>query len=107
MAFLSRRLPSTHALGLRTLKILAADPVDVSCGTTFSQAGHKLIEKVMKGPELLTVISQYDGLVVRSGVKVTREIIEAGKGRLKVIGRAGAGLVHTQLLFPFSPFCPL
>ena len=91
MAFLSRRLPLAHSLGLRTLKILAADPVDASCGRTFAEAGHKLIEKKMKEPELLSVISQYDGLVVRSGVKVTREIIEAGKGRLKVIGRAGAG----------------
>jgi len=103
-------LTVTHSLGLRTLKILAADPVDVSCGRTFAEAGHKLIEKKMKEPELLSVISQYDGLVVRSGVKVTREIIEAGKGRLKVIGRAGAGYVcitPTSSLFEPLPLAGL
>lgn len=91
MSFLTRRLPRAHALGLRSLKILAADPLDSSCSAIFSKAGHELTEKVMKEPELQSVISQYDGLVVRSGVKVTREIIEASKGRLKVIGRAGVG----------------
>jgi D-3-phosphoglycerate dehydrogenase len=39
---------------------------------------------------LMEKISDYDALIVRSGTKVTREIIE--KSNLKVIGRAGAGL---------------
>lgn len=97
MSFLTRRLPKAHALGLRSLKILAADPLDSSCSAIFSKAGHELTEKVMKEPELQSVISQYDGLVVRSGVKVTREIIEASKGRLKVIGRAGVGVDNIDL----------
>jgi D-3-phosphoglycerate dehydrogenase len=43
-------------------------------------------------PEQLTkIVSKYDALIVRSRTKVTKEIIEAGR-RLKVIGRAGAGL---------------
>lgn len=33
----------------------------------------------------------YDGLIVRSDTKVTAEVINAGN-RLKVIGRAGAGV---------------
>jgi len=45
----------------------------------------------MNASELLAAISGYDGLVVRSGVKVSAEIIKAGAPRLKVIGRAGAG----------------
>src|SRR4030066_1909035 len=41
---------------------------------------------------LVTDISQFDALIVRSATKVTREVIEAGaKGKLKVIGRAGVG----------------
>ena len=41
--------------------------------------------------ELLEAIGEYDALIVRSGTKVTAEIIAAGK-RLKLIGRAGIGV---------------
>ena len=41
--------------------------------------------------ELKKVICDYDGLIVRSGTKVTKEIIAAAK-KLKIIGRAGVGL---------------
>jgi len=41
--------------------------------------------------ELKERIADYDALVVRSGTKVTKEIVEAGT-RLKVIGRAGVGV---------------
>lgn len=34
----------------------------------------------------------YDALIVRSGTQVTKEIIEAGMGNLKLIGRAGVGV---------------
>ncbi len=41
--------------------------------------------------EILARIAQYDALMVRSGTKVTRDIIEAGVN-LKIIGRAGVGV---------------
>lgn len=41
--------------------------------------------------ELVTAISEYDALIVRSRTKVTKEVIAAAR-RLKVIGRAGTGL---------------
>ena len=41
--------------------------------------------------ELKKNIHVYDGLIVRSATKATKEIIEAGKN-LKIIGRAGAGV---------------
>ncbi len=41
--------------------------------------------------EIVKIISEYDGIVVRSATKVTKKIIEAAKN-LKVIGRAGAGV---------------
>lgn len=40
--------------------------------------------------ELLEIISQYDGIIVRSATKITSEVIDAGK-KLKVIVRAGTG----------------
>ena len=41
--------------------------------------------------EIIKIIHEYDGMVVRSATKVTKNIMEAAKN-LKVIGRAGAGV---------------
>jgi len=41
--------------------------------------------------EIIKIISEYDGMIVRSATKVTKNIILAAK-KLKVIGRAGAGV---------------
>jgi D-3-phosphoglycerate dehydrogenase len=46
--------------------------------------------------ELLKVIPDYDGLIVRGRTKVTASVIEAGS-RLKVIGRAGVGVDNIDL----------
>jgi len=47
--------------------------------------------------ELIENIPLYDGLIVRSATKVTKEIIEKAKN-LKIIGRAGAGVDNIDLL---------
>ena len=41
---------------------------------------------------LIADIGEFDALIVRSGTKVTREVLEAGaRGKLKIVGRAGVG----------------
>jgi len=45
----------------------------------------------MSKEELIKVIPEYDGLIVRSATKVTPEVIEAAS-KLKVVGRAGVGV---------------
>ncbi|PSS07263.1 D-3-phosphoglycerate dehydrogenase [Actinidia chinensis var. chinensis] len=47
--------------------------------------------------QLCSKISQFDALIVRSGTKVTRQVFEAAKGRLKVVGRAGVGIDNVDL----------
>jgi len=47
--------------------------------------------------DLLLNIPSYDGLIVRSATKVTKEIIEKAD-KLKIIGRAGAGVDNIDLL---------
>ena len=47
--------------------------------------------------ELAEIIKDYEGLVVRSATKVTKEIIEASCGRLRIIGRAGIGIDNIDL----------
>ena len=46
--------------------------------------------------ELIKIIPEYDGLVVRSATKVTADIIEAST-KLRVIGRAGVGVDNIDL----------
>jgi D-3-phosphoglycerate dehydrogenase len=68
-------------------------------------AGIELLEKVavvdcsynLTQEDLCAKISDCDALIVRSGTKVTREVFEASKGRLKVVGRAGVGIDNVDL----------
>ncbi len=41
--------------------------------------------------DLLAIIGEYDGLIVRSGTKVTADVLQAATN-LKVVGRAGMGV---------------
>ena len=50
----------------------------------------------LKPDDLKDIINNYDGLVVRSATKVSREIIEA-TNNLKIIGRAGAGVDNIDI----------
>lgn len=78
--------------GYAVARILASDSIEPICGKVFTDRGHELVEKPgIKKDELLSIIGEYDGLVVRSGTKVTKEIIDAGS-KLKIIGRAGTGV---------------
>lgn len=58
----------------------------------FKSRGHELIEKPgISKEDLMACIGEFDGLVVRSATKVTKDVIDAGT-RLKLIGRAGTGV---------------
>jgi D-3-phosphoglycerate dehydrogenase len=46
--------------------------------------------------ELKKILPEYDGLIIRSGTKVTADVIAAGK-KLRVIGRAGIGVDNVDL----------
>ncbi|MBU1862591.1 MAG: phosphoglycerate dehydrogenase [Candidatus Omnitrophica bacterium] len=50
----------------------------------------------MKPDELKEVIKGYDGIVIRSSTKLTKDILE-GANNLKVIGRAGVGVDNVDL----------
>ena len=55
------------------------------------------MEKTPKPAELIKMIGEYEGLIVRSGTTVTKEVMEAGK-KLRVIGRAGVGVDNVDLV---------
>jgi D-3-phosphoglycerate dehydrogenase len=79
-------------------KVIATDGFDAAGADVFKAAGDIQLD-VRKGAsadEVLQVIGEYDGLIVRSATKVTPAIIEAGT-RLKVIGRAGVGVDNVDV----------
>ncbi|RPH38590.1 MAG: phosphoglycerate dehydrogenase, partial [Planctomycetota bacterium] len=73
-------------------KVLIADDVGEECTRILTKAGLEVDFKgKMKPEDLKAAIPNYEGLVVRSAAKVTKEIIEAGT-KLKIVGRAGIGV---------------
>jgi len=74
------------------MKVLVSDPIAPEGIEILKDAGIEVVEKTGLSPEeLAKIISDYDGIIIRSATKVTKEVIEAAKN-LKVIGRAGIGL---------------
>ena len=74
------------------MKVLISDPIAKEAIEILKSSGIEPVEQTGLAPEdLIKVIPEYDGIIVRSATKVTKEVIEAGKN-LKVIGRAGVGL---------------
>jgi len=75
-----------------SLKILVCDPIDDVGIKKLEKAGFKVdIKPTITPDELKKNISNYDVLIVRSRTKVNKEVLETAT-RLKVVGRAGAGL---------------
>lgn len=78
---------------MATFKVLVSDPIS-DLGVQ-ALADHPNIEvDVNTGlapEEIIKIISQYHGLIVRSQTKVTRDLLEAAS-LLKVVGRAGVGV---------------
>jgi len=72
--------------------VLVSDPIPEEAVLMMKNAGiHVDVNTGLSQDELINIIPEYDGLIVRSQTKVTKEVIEAGK-RLKIIGRAGVGV---------------
>jgi len=79
------------------MKVLISDALSEEGIQILKEAGLEVIYKPGLPPEeLKKEIAEVDALIIRSGTKVTREIIEAAKN-LKVIGRAGTGLDNVDL----------
>ncbi|MDD5433826.1 MAG: phosphoglycerate dehydrogenase [Nitrospira sp.] len=74
------------------MRVLVSDSLSEKGVEILKNAGLSVdVNTKLSKDELLKVIGEYDGLVVRSATKVTAEVLNAAK-KLKVVGRAGAGL---------------
>jgi D-3-phosphoglycerate dehydrogenase len=74
------------------MRILITDPADDSCRSVLQKEGFDVDLKPDIPYNLLrTIISEYDALIVRSGTRVSSQIVESAP-KLRVIDRAGAGV---------------
>jgi D-3-phosphoglycerate dehydrogenase len=74
------------------MKVLVSDPIPEEAVWMMKNEGIWVdVITNLSQEELVKMIPDYDALVVRSGTKVTKEVIDAAK-KLKIIGRAGVGV---------------
>ncbi len=78
------------------LRILISDPIAKEGLDLLKQHAQVDSRPGLSKEELKNVLSEYDGLIVRSETKVTADVIAAGP-RLRVIGRAGVGVDNIDL----------
>lgn len=73
------------------MKILISDGISPYGQEILQKNGIDFHIQHYEHDELLKMIPEYDGILVRSATKVTKDIIEAGKN-LKLIARGGTGI---------------
>lgn len=79
------------------MKVLISDSLSERGVEILKKAGLKVDVKTKLTPaELIQEIPNYDGLIIRSATKVTKDVIAAAKN-LKVVGRAGSGLDNVDI----------
>ena len=77
-------------------KVLVSDPIDQAGIDILSQVATVDVKTSLSPEELVQIIPEYDALMIRSGSRITKEIIEAGT-QLKIIGRAGVGVDNVDV----------
>jgi len=84
------------------MRILIIDEVHNALIKTLSQANYTLdyLPKIASA-KVFTIITDYDGIIVRSKMKITSELIDIAKN-LKFIARVGAGLENIDTKYAKS-----
>jgi D-3-phosphoglycerate dehydrogenase len=73
------------------MKVLVSEPVSEEGIEILYHHAQVDVKPKLTPEELISIIGDYEALIVRSQTKVTAEVIQAGK-KLQVIGRAGVGV---------------
>lgn len=84
---------------MSTRRVLVADPI-AERGIEILQETEGIEVDVKLGlseSELIELAPNYEGIIVRSGVKITAPVIEAASGTLRAIGRAGVGVDNIDI----------
>ena len=78
------------------MKVLITDSVSEEGIADLRDCAQVDIKDKLAAEELITIIGDYEALMVRSQTRVTADIIEAGK-KLQVIARAGVGIDNVDV----------
>ena len=78
-------------------KVLIADKMSVQAEKVFTANGISFDKKIgLSEEEICKIVNEYEGIVVRSATKITKNIIQSGE-KLKVLGRAGIGVDNIDI----------
>ena len=77
-------------------KVLVTDKIDKIAGDILSEVAEVDFKDTLPEEELIKIIGDYEGLMIRSQTKATPKLIEACKN-MKIIGRAGVGVDNVDL----------
>ncbi|MFC1865244.1 phosphoglycerate dehydrogenase [Chloroflexota bacterium] len=78
------------------MKILVADKIAQAGIDMLSEYAQVDVKTKQRPEQIISIIGDYEAIIVRSQTKVTADIITAGK-KLQVIGRAGVGVDNIDL----------
>lgn len=78
-------------------KVLVSDPIDQVGIDILLQVAQVDVKTNLSPEELIKTIPEYDALMIRSGTRVTQDVIEASQN-LKIIGRAGVGVDNVDVM---------
>lgn len=87
-----------HPIPMPAPKVLVADPISQRGIEELGSGGvlEVTVKTGLSEAELLSIIPDYEALVVRSQTKVTAAVLAAA-GKLKVVGRAGVGVDNVDV----------
>ena len=80
------------------IKVLTNDGLEAAAIESLKAAGAEVVNEHIEADKLGEALKEFDGVVIRSATKLTKEVIEkeAG-GKLKLIVRAGVGVDNIDL----------
>ena len=78
-------------------KIIVTDKLNEAGLNILRQVGDVDYKPGIQADDLKKIIKDYNALLIRSGTKVTKEIINACSKEMKIIGRAGVGVDNVDL----------
>jgi D-3-phosphoglycerate dehydrogenase len=78
-------------------RILVTDGMAQEGVDILKQGGHQVELRKLTPDDLLKIIGEYDGLVIRSATQVSSKVIAAGAPKLKIVGRAGVGVDNVDV----------
>jgi D-3-phosphoglycerate dehydrogenase len=93
-----RNVRTFHGAAPIGVRVLATDGVDELCVKIFKDRGHQVdFLKTLPEAELIKIIGDYEGLVVRSATKVNANVLNAAK-KMRLVGRAGVGVDNIDVV---------